>query len=157
MGEAEPLAIIDGRQYDVSKNGEPIEINLITKQVGRGHLKIECWTEPISHEDHFTWRYRISVLGGGLTERKGEFDFEAPLEGYRLTDEFGMNATDEKWTSRIGKEYFLKLSDGNYARVNIQFHPETGDDWNFIVLKSYLNPQGSRNLEFDPAKKIKPK
>lgn len=156
-GEAEPLAEIDGRQYDVPKNGEPIEINLLTKQVGRGHLKIECWTEPISHKDHFNWRYRISVPGGGLADRKGEFNFEAPLEGYRLVDEFGMNATDGKWTSNFEKQYFLKLHDGNYARVNIDFHPETGNDWNFISLKSYINPRGSRNLEFDPNKTLKPR
>jgi hypothetical protein len=147
MGEIEKLLEIDGRQYDIPKNGEPIEINLITKQVSRGHLKIESWTEPLTNGDRFNWRYQISVLGGGLIERKDRFNFEAPLEGYRSTDELSMNATDEKWTADFGKEYFLKLAGGNYARVHIQFYPGTGDDRNFIVLKSFVNPSGSRNLE----------
>ena len=65
-----------------------------------------------------------------------------------------MPATREAdWSSRAHRAYFLKLANGNYARVS--FEMVAGGD-HFFQLESFLNPSGSRNLEFDPAKAITP-
>jgi hypothetical protein len=45
-----------------------------------------------------------------------------------------------------------KLANDNYAHIKIEMM--AGGDYNFFVLESYVNPSGSRNLEFDRKKAI---
>jgi hypothetical protein len=154
MGATEPLIQIKSRQFDVPKSGRPLLIDLATGRMGRGDLQIESWIGN-STDRRFDWRYRLSVPGGGLVVRNGQFDFEAPADGYLDFIELGMTANSAAWTSDFKKDYFVKLADGKYARLAINYYP---GDRNFVVLDSYLNPRpGSRNLEFDPAKQIKPR
>jgi hypothetical protein len=127
-------------------------IDTATGKKGQGDLQIESWIGD-SSQRRFDWRYRLSVPGGGLIERRGPFDFEAPTEGYQPNVDISVSANAEKWSSDVSKSYFAKFPDGRYARVSINLYPGKR---NFVVLESYLNPQpGSRNLEFDPAKQIK--
>ena len=87
------------------------------------------------------------------TERKGQFDFEAPINNYQASIDVNMPVNSDQWSARPTKEYFAKLPDGRYARFSIKFY---AGDRNFIVFESYLNPKpGNRNLEFDPQKTVK--
>lgn len=154
--EAEPLVKVRSRQYDVAKDGAPAEVNLETGKpvaAGQGHLRVECWVNDQTKDaqGRFSWKCRVSVPGGGLVERNPEHDFEAPGDGFRGADEIVMAADNsrERWSYSAEKQYFLKLADGRYARAKLTFY--TGSRTIF-VLESYLNPSGSRNLEYDPAK-----
>ena len=91
--------------------------------------------------------------GGGLQSRAGgEFDFIAPEDGYQPSDEINMSASDPNWRGTTTHEYFLKLANGDYARINFSIG---AGGYNTFEITSYLNPQpGHRNLEFDPAKQI---
>jgi hypothetical protein len=51
-----------------------------------------------------------------------------------------------------GGRFYLKTKDG-YALIELRMVP----GGQYFRLQSYLNPTGSRNLEYDPAKEIKPK
>jgi hypothetical protein len=83
-------------------------------------------------------------------ERTGQFDFEAPADGYREFDEISYQSTTEDWKHRFSKEYFAKLPNGTYARFKFWF---TTKGTHFFEVESYLNPKaGSRNLEFDSTK-----
>lgn len=153
---AEPLVRVRSRQYDVAKNGIPAEVNLETGEpvgAGQGHLRVECWAndQVKDAQGRFDWKCRVSVPGGGLVERNPEYDFEAPEDSYRATDEIVMsnNAPRQQWSSEVEREYFVKLAGNRYARLKLTAFagPRT-----FFVLESYLNPSGSRNLEYDPAK-----
>jgi len=147
MGATEPLIQVGGGQIDVSKTGIPLNVDFATGRGGQGNLQIESWIDD-SAQPRFDWRYRLSVPGGGIVERKGQFNFEAPSDGYQPSVEVNMPADTEQWSSDVLKEYFAKLPDGRYARFSIEFY---AGDRNFVVFKSYLNPKiGSRNLEFDP-------
>src|SRR6266550_951414 len=151
-GVSEPLIQAEGGQIDVPRTGEPLTIDLTTGRPGRGDLQIETWVGD-SSQRRFDWRYRLSVSGGGLAERKGQFDFEAPADNYQTSIDVNMSANSEQWSARPTKEYFAKLPDGRYARFSVKFY---AGDRNFIVFESYLNPRpGSRNLEFDPQKTVK--
>jgi len=151
-GISEPLIRAEGGQIDVPRTGEPLTIDLATGRPGRGDLRIETWVGD-SSQRRFDWRYRLSVPGGGLAERKGQFDFEAPSVGYQPFVEVNMPASSEQWSSDVPKQYFAILPSGKYARFSIEFY---AGDRNFIVFESYLNPKpGSRNLEFDPQKTVK--
>ncbi len=84
-----------------------------------------------------------------MIERKGQFDFEAPENGYQPTAEINAPASlGNDWSSQITKQYFVKLGSGNFARM--QFTMTAGGD-RFFSIQSYFNPNpGSRNLEADP-------
>jgi hypothetical protein len=152
MGVTEPLIKVDSRQIDVPKTGEPLSIDLGRRQSARGDMQIEASLGNTTQRP-FDWRFRLSVPGGGLADRKGQFDFEAPANGYQPSVEVNMPSTAENWSLRLTKEYFARLSDGKYARFSIRFYP---GDRNFVVVESYVNPKvGSRNLEFDPRKLVK--
>jgi len=153
MGETVPLVHVTELSLRIPKNGSSVEVNLETGlTIGQGDLKVQCWTNDQAKDaqGHYDWKCLLTVPGGGLVERKDQFAFEAPLEGYQESVE--LTPSPEKWTSYVERQYFVKLSDNRYARIN--FDMRTGGE-HFFVIESYFNPTpGSRNLEFDPAKKI---
>lgn len=152
MGETVPLIQVSSLQINVPKTGQSLNIDLATGQAGRGNLQLESWIGDASRRP-FEWRYRLSVPGGGLIERTGEFDFEAPSDGYQAAVDVSMPTNAEKWSSDVTKSYFAKLPDGTYARFSINLYPGKR---NFVVLEGYLSStSGNRNLEFDPKKVIK--
>jgi hypothetical protein len=150
MGTAEPLIHISSRTYRIPKNGTPVEVNLTSGKVStEGHLRVETWTEDHLQDAQrrYSWRCRVSVPNGGLIERNGQFDFEAPETGYKSSDEILMPQNASKWQPQAEREYFVRLQDGRYARIRFKMIAQ-GD--HFFRLESYLSPSGSRNLEFDP-------
>ena len=164
MGETEPLIKLETGGVLVPQNGTPHKLGLrrergrLLPETANGDLQVELWSDyqpPPPHGRVYDWRCRISVPGGGLVERVGEFNFEAPIENYVQAFEFKMPATTERWQPSLKKEFFLRLADGCYARINLNVI--SGGDI-FVTLESYLNPKpGSRNLEFVPKTAITPK
>lgn len=156
MGETVPLVYRPERQYKVPKNGEPVEIDLETgRQVQKGNIRFERWANDQSKNEkgRFDWSFKISVPNGGIIERKGDFDFEEPGGGYEENADISMpTSLGDKWQYTVKKGYFLKLPEGNFARLNVTIF---GGHNNSLVLESFLNPTpGDRNLEFDPAKAV---
>jgi hypothetical protein len=161
-GVAEPLVHIQGPMggasgFRIAKDGTPLEISLVTGKavaLGQGDLRVECLTDDQGKlsGQKYDWKCRISVPNGGLVESTDDLDFQAPLDGYRTSDSINMAvALQNDWSSHARRTYFLKLSNGNYARMS--FEMVAGGD-HFFQLESFLNPSGSRNLEFDPARQI---
>jgi hypothetical protein len=152
QGPTELLVRAGGGQIDVPKDGRALAFDFATGRIGSGDLQIQTWVGD-RNQRQFDWSYQLSIPGGGLIERTGQFDFEAPIDGYQASVELRMPATSEKWSSDVPKDYFARLPNGTYARFSIEFY---AGNRNFVVLTSYLNPApGSRNLEFDPSKQIK--
>jgi len=121
MGEPVPLVKIENF-VKVLRNGTPTEISLETGRPaagGQGDLKVEAWTDDQikDAQGHYNWKCRISVPGGGLIERKNDFDFEAPAYGYKPFDEIVMSQTAQRWNPKASRQYFVKLSDNHYARI----------------------------------------
>jgi len=152
-GDAAELIRVTERPVKVPKNGAPVEIALESGQAvpaGQGDLRIECWTEDQKKDaqGNYPWRCRVSVPGGGLVKREGEYDFEAPADGYQPHDDIA--PPEERWSAKAERQYFVKMADGHFARVNVRMR--TGGE-HFAVIESYFNPKpGSRNLEYDPRK-----
>ena len=162
MGNTVPLIYVGTCYYKVSKDGQPVDVDLKTgKQVaaGQGDLRFERWANDKIKDErgHFDWRLRIAVLDGGIIERKDQFAFEAPEEGYQNAIEIDMPASlGDKWNYTVGESYFIKMSDGHYARINITI--QSGHNNTPLVVDSFVNPEiGDRNLEYDPNKVVKPK
>ena len=151
-GSAEPLVHVSSRQVNVLSTGQPVMVDLGTGGRSQGDLQIASWIDN-NQQKPYDWRYKLSVPSGGLVERTGPFDFEAPVEGYQPTAEIAMLATAEKWSARAEKEYFVKLVDNRFARFSIRLYPGSR---NYVVIESYMNPTpGSRNLEFDASNVVR--
>lgn len=155
MGRTEPLVYVGTKRYKPSKDGQPVDVNLATGKVvapGQGDICFERWAndQAKNQRGHFDWRLRITVPGGGLAERNGQFDFEAPEGGYKESVEINMPASlGDQWSYTENKSYFVRLRDGRYARFDAMV--QAGHESSALVIDAFLNPKpGSRNLEYDP-------
>jgi len=134
----------------ITKDGTPVEISLRSGNavpLGQGDIRVQCWTYDQGKRpgQGYDWKCQITVPGGGLEPRADDLDFEAPQDGYQPTDVIDMPAEIEnRWSNDVKRQYFLKLGSGNYARINFEMIAH-GD--HFVVVESYYNPSGSRNLE----------
>jgi len=152
MGEKVPLIFVQ-QSTRIPKDGTPVTVDLLNGSVSsKGNFRIETWTDAPRQGRKFSWRSRLTVLGGGLRERQGQFDFEAPEDGYLESIELTMPEDAEQWESQQERKYFVKLPDGRYART--KFRMIAGGN-HYFIFESFLNPTpGDRNLEFDPAKVV---
>jgi hypothetical protein len=145
-GQPVPLIRVTERPIRIPKNGVPVKIDLKTGTVAaQGALQVECWTQDQARDarGHYPWRCRVSVPGGGLIRRAGDFAFEAPSEGYQPFDDIGPR--QEKWSPDAEQQYFVKTADNHFARLTVSM--VAGGD-HFVAIDCYFNPQaGSRNLE----------
>jgi hypothetical protein len=159
MGETVPLVHLKAKDYPVDGKGTAVEVNLATGAQARGNgsqLRVEVWSDDPTYgaRGPYGWHARVTVPGGGLIERQGEIDFEAPADGYTPSFETSMARNAERWRDGFDRQFFACLADGRYARFSLSL--TTGGL--FFRLESFLNPTpGNRNLEFDPAKAITPK
>ncbi len=108
-GLADPLIPVDGGQIDIPRTGEPFSIDLATGKPGHGDLQVETWIGD-SSQRRFDWRYRLSVPGGGLAERKGQFDFEAPGDNYQTSIDVNMSANNEPMVGTANQGIFRQTS-----------------------------------------------
>lgn len=158
-------------------NAGPVRIDLVTGQLGGqdADLVVTISRTPLQMrygQRGFAWKATIEVLGGGLIQA-GQRDYYnlAPESGYiqhfEVTQEAqsvrDAQAEKIKWTWResFSDDFFISSRDGqNFTRIKLRIRPNSdrkeGDNEALIAAEVWLNPNGSRNLEFDPAKAIRP-
>jgi hypothetical protein len=85
-----------------------------------------------------SWSLNLRVPGGGLIERKDPWAFIAPEGGY--SEEVTFTLSHRLYE----KEFFIKLADGRFARVELKAAVR---GFQFIRIEGWMNPTGSRNLE----------
>jgi len=156
-GPTEPLAVLETGSIHVPTDGTLFEFNLERRRVVKGQpgtFNVQLWVDahdPKSDQPYH-WKFRITVPGGGIQPRMNEYDFSAPPSGYKEFIETEVTPGISGWNDSRDQDCFVKLGDGKYARIRLTVRA-LGD---FFITSGYLNPSGSPNLEFDPAKRIKP-
>jgi hypothetical protein len=135
----------------VPKNGNPVDISLRTGKAvgaGLGDLRVECWIKDEEKDEkrRFDWSCRFTIPGGGLVDKNGDIENQAPEAGYEPSITIQMPRTAENWVDQYESNSFIKLGNGNFARARICM---VAGGANFVSLQVYLNPSGSRNLEYD--------
>ena len=157
-GNAEALVVAKRKSFAIPRDGTPVDIDLIKRKpvpLGSGHLRVECWTYAEGAEQRYNWKCKISIPGGGLIRSEKEFDFIAPADPYAPYDVIDMPAAlDTRWQSDVERRYFFKLPNSTYGRLT--FAMIVGGD-HFCIIEGFINPSGSRNLEYDPAAQPKPR
>ena len=153
---AEPT--IDYRKHvDPSADGVPVFVNLVTGEMGknvkRPDLRIAVKRTPVfrpgGDTGRFDWRIELEAVNGGLQVSESIFMYWAPESNYQSQwhCEYLKDAPD--WVDARVVRLYLRTRDGNYARITLSFRAWATEDWVGLTVDSYLNPSGSRNLEFD--------
>jgi len=147
---------------ETGKMGQP-EADLIVT-ISRNPLRMPYGTRG------FAWKATVEVVDGGLI-RAGKRDYYnlAPESGHvprleQVQEAQNPNDYSVKWTweESIKDTFFISSRHGkNIARVHLYIRPNIdrreGDNEALVGAGVWLNPNGGRNLEFDPAKAIRPK
>ena len=173
---AEPLVNYSKTFWEVPADGSPVKIDLATGKLGgvNADLIITLQRTPLkmlSGARGYPWKVNIEVVGGGLI-RAGERDYYnvAPEGGYVPRLELAQEAQSVRdaqegrikwsWQDRIAESFFIKSKDGSryaFIRLSVQSNGRADNDTTGSAgINVLLNPNASRNLEFDPAKVIKP-
>jgi hypothetical protein len=155
-GTSEPLLKLKQVLRTVPKDGRAVQVGLSEEKAG--DITVQAWTSPraqgAANNAPFDWKVRVEVPGGGLVANEDQFQFQAPESGYAPAIEYDMpvSGIEGKWRDRLEQTYFVKLGNGNYARMRFQM---IAGGNHFAVVESYYNPSGSRNLEYDPNMTVK--
>ena len=143
-GAVEPMI---HREFEIKfPQGNSSEINL----VGETRLSVTLLKNEPGRDR--SWTARVDVVNGGFIPTTEEFAFEAPVDGYQSSLMIDTRTPKGPTWERLyeGGSFYVR-ADGNFGRVDIRMIP--GKSWMRVDL--FLNPSGSRNLEYDPAKEIK--
>ena len=161
QGECEPLIHREipnstyGRSWVKVPNHESVSVDLKSGNIGGNTphriLISQSNTRPEQEDTRnpYDWNFAVKVPGGGIQLKDGIFNFEAPEDGYAETFSRAFPKEAEDWADSFIKHYFIRFADGTHARVHLDMRTDQ-----FIIRSSYLNPSGSRNLEYDKSKRI---
>lgn len=155
---APALLIAQEADTRIPYDGTSVNYDLLTgrKTSNDGDIQVTLTRNPQQiqwGQRNFEWTATIEVVDGGLIESDDEFMYIAPESGYQSKMVLHMCKDDPKWTSEKVVAFFLKSRGGkNYGRVRLEFMTDSQKPTTGFSFRSYINPNGSRNLEFDPAR-----
>ena len=105
----------------------------------------------------FDWSLTIEAApGGGIALRNEELMFEAPEGGYQQSWTQDISGKDESYTIDKVVKFYLKTADAKYAAMQADIGHMTVPEAE-VDLVAYVNPSGSRNLQYDAKKRLAPK
>ena len=112
--------------------------------------------------EKFDWSFVMTAIDGGFIEVTNNMYLnEAPESGYQR--QYKVNGCVTNYNEfpdypldRQDLKFFLKSRGGRvYGHFDILgFYPYPPKEMAALRIEFYINPSGSRNLEFDPAKQI---
>ena len=157
---AEPM-----RAYSISTaipcDGSPTRYDLLTgKRVSTGgDLVITLTRTPvnITRGTPFDWAATLQIDGGGMVPISGVYPYNAPAEGYQPAVSIAMPAKMKSWDSAFERSYYFAIENGKiYGRATVTIQADFQPPPTYLGLSILLNPSGSRNLEYDPARLVNP-
>jgi hypothetical protein len=149
----------DGRLYtlDLLKN----EIAEGTNTAGDFLVQIQR-PPRVKPRENFDWSFAMTAMEGGFIEVTNDaYLNEAPVEGYQPRYQMNRYATNVVNYAtyplyRTDRVFYMKSRGGQcYGHFEItELDPAYRGGAAAFRIEYYLNPAGSRNLEFDPARQI---
>jgi hypothetical protein len=171
---AEALVHYSKTFWDIPADGTPTKIDLATGRMNgpKADLVVNLERDPLKvkqGERGYRWKVSVEVIGGGLVNAgKRDYYNVAPDAGYEPRFEYSQEAQSIRdaqmgkikwsWQDGMKESFFIKSLDGSrYALVRLGVMSggrSDNDTVGSLGMSVWLNPNGSRNLEFDPAKAI---
>jgi hypothetical protein len=148
-----------GKTMRVPADGTPLRWNLWRGQRDpSGELQVTFKREPpllTRVGSPTTWSAKIEVIKGGIVESQpDEALYRAPEHGYTPVVQYPKIQQKQGVPQR---SFYIKTGDEKYGRIELRLYADDEGPSARCLIKAYMNPSGSRNLEFDPAKQIKPR
>jgi hypothetical protein len=157
---AEPMVHAKIHDY-IPCDGTEINYDLQTgKRVATGgDLIVKFTRNPVQIHigKPFEWILVMTVPGtGGLIEINDSYPYEAPADGYQKTITITTGPNPSQYLGSLSKTYYYKSSDNKYGRIIIELEADFQPPPASLDGSIFLNPSGSRNLEWDETKQVKP-
>lgn len=154
QGEVPKALVVRETLMGITPNGAPQFIDLETTRkstLETGDISICIRRIAPKEQKEYDWSASINgTQDAGLIESEDEFMFEAPEDGYQpgYTYKFDQNSSD--WRNSLRKKYYVRANHGQlFGRLEIEFIPKY-QDTAAIHIQFYINPTGSRSLEYPP-------
>ena len=138
--------LIQGRMSSDVDDSQDIRVTLLRTpiEIKRGRQK-------------YDWVATVESVNGGVIESRDEFMYLAPEMDYQPKIEIQMLASEPGWTTDKRIAVYVKSRGGKcYSRVFLDFRTGSDQKGTGFSFDAYVNPAGSRNLEYDPNKRIDP-
>lgn len=154
---AEPLVHHEINRVGAPVDGAPVTFDLLKgrKTTGDGDLILTIERTPIHIQrgQRFAWKATLEMPSGGLLKMEDAYPNEAPLDGYETKVVIDMPSTSPHWQSSVFRRFYFKSRrDAIYGRMTIDLTADYEPPPTGVTLEAWINPSGSRNLEYDPAK-----
>lgn len=139
-----------GLHYD----GTTATFDLLTGSLGDsgGDLRVTLVRDPqqIKYgQRNYEWTLTVESLSGGLIVSNDEQMYRAPADGYQSRLVVHMAANDPKWTDETSFNLYVKLRGNLYGRAEVKALVGSDRATTPFYITSFVNPSGSRNLEYD--------
>lgn len=154
MGDVPTDLLVRESLIGITPNGTALPIDLRAARKGSpGDVAVSITRSGPEEGKRYNWSVAIAgINGAGLIESDAPFMFEAPEEGYLRQYNYQFEAGSSDWQSQLRKKYYARSSDGKiYASLEIKFMPKY-QDGAAARIRFFVNPTGSRNLEYPPNK-----
>lgn len=140
-------------------DGTPTAIDLITgRAASQGDIRVMLIRNPqkiVYGQRNYEWTLTVEAVDGGLLESKEEQMFLAPEEGYQSKIVIHMPADAAEWTDVKSFNLYVRLRGGKqYGRAELKALVGAPRETTPLYITSFVNPTGSRNLEYDPAQDV---
>lgn len=149
-----------GIGHAIPYNGTPTSFDLMSGGVvaNGGDLRVTLVRNPQQiqwGQRNYEWTVTIEALDGGLIVSSDEQMYRAPAEGYQPRLIVHLPANDPNWTDSKDVAVYLKLRGGKYyGRSELKFMVGSDRPATPFSITSFINPSGSRNLEYDPMQNV---
>jgi hypothetical protein len=149
------------RMTRISYDGTPLYLNLENGRLGAaGDVRLRLLRDPrelTGLRDRFDWILRVEVPDGGLVEASSDAGWAAPADGYESAFDFVALGEDPEWTPVKEFHLFVRARGGRYfGRVTLRLDANSNQPATGLTYTAIVNPNGSRNLEYDWSLQINP-
>ncbi len=159
---AEPM-IYRQRNHRIPYDGTPLFIDMFAGQVGtnamkQADLRVSLVRDPRQIKwgtrERYDWKATIEAPHGQVRSSDDPFMYWAPEDGYAPRLEIDSPRDSPSWTQDKSVSFYLKTRGGKYARVTLEFRTGSDQETTGFTYAYYLNPSGSRNLEYDGSRTV---
>jgi hypothetical protein len=155
QGETEELIRHRKKIYFKKEEEQSKWVSLYSGNNKDVYIKVE---NPGKTEDveKYGWSVKIKVPNGGVLASDETFLYHAPESGYENEIVFGYPANAENWKYSTGRQkYYIKLREGKaYGSYELEILTFSTGNVTIVLDNIIVNPNGSRNLEYDPEKDV---
>jgi len=156
--DAEPLIVGDALKkisYDRTYYYD-LQRGTLSQQPPNGAgLKFTLMRSQAAQGQPFDWTWTVEGVNAAVQATADEFTQIAPNDGYMPSWKIEQKSDAENFQRQAQVRLYLRTGDNRYGRVDLELsHPNAREVGPNLSAKSYFNPSGSRNLEFDPAKVV---